>query len=180
MTTIADRMGIPIHQSPLRFKIQRLMRNYKAAEELTLEDWLVDLANHRGATVVFRQNAAMIEGLFPNREELSDEEMVVALCQLNCADRPQLLRLPAQLISRNNLDVPALLRHATMERASRILKEIAEQALKVEPQHPAWRFIGQALQNEKRFAEPLIHWTRLAEPQFASRSTKPIGWKLVA
>ena len=180
ISTLADRLGLPIHQSPLRFKIRRLMR--LAGQEgggLSIEDWLVDVANQRGATVVFRANTAPA-GKLPAPRELSDEELAVALCQLNCADRPQLLRLPAQLISRNQLDNSLLLSIATMERATRVLKAIAEQALAVEPQHPAWRMISQALQGEKDLSEPVIHWSRLAEPVFAPRSARAIGWKLVA
>jgi hypothetical protein len=104
----------------------------------------------------------------------------VALCQLNGADRPQLLRLPAQWISRGKMDMDLLLRLAKMERAGRTLKELATQALKVEPEHPAWRRIADAFSGEKPFVEPLIHWTRLAEPLFASGKPNPIGWKLVA
>lgn len=177
--TLADRMGIPIHQSPIRFKIRRLMKQFDAGDKIALEDWLVDLANQRGATVVFREKAVRPE-TWPAPEELTNEELVVALCQLNCADRPQLLRLPAQLISRNQLDKNLLLRKATRERASRVLKAIASQALVVEPHHPAWQFIAQALQHEKTLPEPVIHWSRLAEPVFAPRSTRLIGWKLVA
>ena len=69
----------------------------------------------------------------PPVEELSDEELVVACCQPNAADHPQLLRPPAQLISRGSLNLPSLVLTAKRERANRILAELARQALKVEP-----------------------------------------------
>lgn len=179
-TTLGDRMGIPVHQSPLRFKIQRWLYGAAGREPLTPEDWLVELANRRGATVVFHDRMVPSGCRWPERHEFSDEELVVALCQLNCADRPQLLRLPAQLISRGQLNLEILLHLARLERASRTLKELSTQALKVEAYHPAWSWIAKALPNEKPFREPLIHWTRLAEPLFAAGRPNPIGWKLVA
>ncbi len=79
-----------------------------------------------------------------------DEELVVALCQLNCADRPQILRLASQFISRNQLNLNRLLQIATMERARCVIEELAVQALKVDPQHPAWLFLNQSLQKGKK------------------------------
>ncbi len=156
------------------------MRRCQRGGSLDMEDWLVDLANQRGATVVFRQTGRLGEHELPAPGEFSNEELVVALCQMNCLDRPQILRLPAQLISRNELDLARVVRLARMERATRVLRELAVQALKVDPQHPAWLTIAQAYQGELPLAEPLIHWTRLAEPVFAPRTGRPIRWKLVA
>jgi len=152
----------------------------KNEENLSIEDWLVDLANSRGANVVFRQEKKRDITRMPDRQILTDEELVIALCQLNCVDRPQILRLAAQLISRDVLNVPFLLRLAVIERASPVLRGLADLALKVEPKHSTWNKIQQALQHENRLQEPLLHWNRLAEPQFNARSTKLIGWKLVA
>ncbi len=180
IATLADRMGVAIHQSPLRFKIRRWLDSSREGPTLAPEDWLVELANRRGATVVFRQQESPVGTRWPDRNEFQDEELVVALCQLNCADRPQLLRLPAQLISSGKLDVGVLFRLAKMERAARTLKELATQALNVEPNHPVWRRIAGEYSDEKPFVEPLIHWSRLAEPLFAYGKANPIGWKLVA
>lgn len=179
-TTLADRMGVSVHQSPLRFKIRRFLAQSHGGEMLAPEDWLAELANRRGASVVFRQQEVPAGKSWPDPDNFSDEELVVALCQVNCVDQPQLLRLPAQLISRGRLDLDILLRLARMERAARTLKGLATQALKVEPNHEAWRRIAEAFSDEKPFIEPLIHWTRLAEPLFAAGRANPIGWKLVA
>lgn len=178
--TLACRMGVLVHQSPLRFRMKRLQGSADEGNRLSLEDWLAELANRRGATVVFRQQEASAGNRWPDQETFSDEELVIALCQVNCVDQPQLLRLPAQLISRGRLDMDVLLHLARMERAARTLKELATQALKVEPTHPAWCRIAEEFSGEKPFAEPLIHWSRLAEPLFAAGKANPIGWKLVA
>ena len=180
VATLADRMGVSIHQSPLQFKIRRWLESSGEGMKLDPEDWLVELANRRGGTVVFRQQESPVGTRWPNRDEFQDEELVVALCQLNCVDRPQLLRLPAQFISRGKLDIGVLIRLAKMERAARTLKELSTQALKVEPTHPVWHRISEEFFDEKPFAEPLIHWSRLAEPLFAYGKANPIGWKLVA
>lgn len=156
------------------------MRQY-GDEHITLEDWLVDLGNHRGATVVFRDPDNKISRTMPDRWCISDEELVVALCQMNCADKPQILRLAAQMISRNNLDIQRLLYLAGLERASPVISELAGLALKVEPDHSGWLQIRKALGGEGKLREPLMHWSRLAEPQFDTPpSLKVTGWKLVA
>lgn len=166
------------HTSPLRYKVERIMSSANCSERLSIEDWLVDLANARGARVVFRQINAITSEL-PDKNTFSDEELVVALCQLNCVDRPQMLRLAAQLISRDQLNLIVLLHLATIERAAPVLKGLADQALKVDSQHATWSAIHRALKQEKNLPEPLLHWTRLAEPQFIPRTTQQTGWTLV-
>jgi len=50
--TLASRLGQTAHASPLRFKIRRLMKLYPTSGMTTLEDWLLDIANHRGVKSV--------------------------------------------------------------------------------------------------------------------------------
>ncbi len=178
--TLADRLGVTVHESPLRFKIRRLMRLYSAPTSCSIEDWLIELANRRGARVVFQSDPMPSTVRFPESGELTEEELVVALCQMNCLDRPQMLRLAAQMISRNACDLGKLLRMMRMERATRVFKQLAQQALKVDSTHPAWLALQNALRNERELNQPLLHWTRLAEPLFAPRTANPIGWKLVS
>lgn len=177
--SLAARLGKTTHQSPLRFKIRRFMQ--QTGYPLDIEDWLVDLANVRGATVVFRDQDNIFIYSFPERIQFSDEELVVGLCQLNCIDQPQMLRLAAQLISRNSVDITRLLQLAVIERTSPILKELAGLALKIEPNHSGWKKIQASLIGEKKLKDPLLHWSRLAEPRFdAPPSLKVLGWSLVA
>jgi hypothetical protein len=172
-------MGFTTHQSPLRFKIRSLMATDPSAASLAVEEWLIDIANLRGARVVNRPGAAD-ETANPDRDAFSDEELVVACCQPNAADQPQLLRPAAQLVSRNHLDLDDLLLVAARERAGRILVELARQALKVDPQHPAWSRIASELAGERPLPDALIHWTRLAEPVMAPGKAGAQGWRLVA
>ena len=77
----------------------------------------------------------------PPERLLSNEDIVVAICQPQELDRPQMLRLAAQFISRKAVKVLDLIRLARRERADRVLAELARQALKVDPQHEIWREI---------------------------------------
>ena len=104
----------------------------------------------------------------------------MALCALQRADRPQILRLAAQLVSRGQLDVGSLRLVARRERVERVLAELARQALKVEPSHPTWHSLLEAFGALPHLRSPLLHWTRLANPLFQPGKCDPIGWRLVA
>ncbi len=173
---LGERLGMAIHQSPLRFKILRLMA--RTGFGGSAEDWLVAVANERGWRVVFPAVPIPIHP--PTPEEFSDEELAAGLCLLQSLDRPPLLRLAAQGISRGRLNMPRLLRLAEMERLTPILRAIGEQALRVEPRHPVWLAVMTALPSGPALREPLVHWTRLAEPIMLPGRPNPTGWKLVA
>ncbi len=181
MNRLGDRLGVTMTVSPLRHKILRLMRDYPAPQATTMEDWLVDLANHRGVRVVFRAGGPVADATeMPTPDLLSDEEWVTALCQPQSQDRPQILRLAAQRISRPGLDLARLLRLARMERTQPVLAELARQALRVDPGHPAWQQIHQALDKQPALRSPLIHWTRLGEPIMMPGRPNAAGWRLVS
>jgi len=140
---------------------------------------LVDLANARGARIVSRDTAGTASFRPPPEEALSNSELVVAICQPQCLDRPQMLRLAAQLISRNAVRVEELVRAVRRERAERVLAELAREALKVEPAHETWRAILDAFGRERAFREPILHRTRLAEPVMKDGRCNAAAWRLV-
>ena len=179
-STLARRLGKTVHVSPLRFKLEALRLDYPCKRALCLEDWLVVTANARGALVVTLPSQPEPETTSPARAALSDEELVVAICQLNCLDRPQMLRLAAQLVTRGKLDLGRLRRAAILERAEPVLAELSRQALKVAPDHPAWRSIHDLFRDQPLLREPLLHWTRLAEPTMERGKPNASGWRLVA
>jgi hypothetical protein len=176
---LAQRLGITCHVSPLRFKLKGLANEYPLRAAATLEEWLAAVANARGARVVF-PTMAVADFSVPPENRFSNEELVVAICQPQGLDNPQLLRLAAQLISGQLVNTAKLKLVAERERVGRILAELARQALRVEPQHPGWRAISGFFGNEMPLREPLLHWTRLAEPVIAPRGANSTGWKLVA
>jgi hypothetical protein len=177
---LAERLGLSVHVSALRIKIGTLIERYPSPTSVCVEDWLLDVANRRGARIVFRDPPAPAGFRPPPENELSTEELVVAVCQLQGRDRPQLLRLAAQLISRGKLDLVALRRVATRERAGSVLKAMADEALKVAPGDSSWSFLGRVFALSPRPRDVVIHWTRLAEPVMTGGRVNAGSWRLVA
>lgn len=165
--------------SPLRFKLERLTRKYPSRKTAGIEEWLVDVANARGIRVVVPLADIPVFSP-PPEDKLSNEELTVAICQTQGVDDPQILRLATQLISAQLVNVDNLRLVAERERTGRVLAELARQALRVEPGHPAWRAVLSFFGNESPFREPLLHWTRLAEPVNLPRGGNVLNWKLVA
>lgn len=177
---LAQRLGKTVHVSPLRFKLQRFAEQFPAEKAECLEDWLVELANRRGARIVIR--GVKIEQNYdpPDKELVSNEELVIGICQLQCLDRPQMLRLAAQLISRGEVQFQKLKCLAEQERVGCILAELARQALRVAPEHELWQKIREAFLHEKPLSQPLLHWTRLAEPVMKNGRCNAEEWRLVS
>lgn len=178
--TLASRLGLSAHTSPLRMRLISLAKRYPSTDTKCLEDWLLDVANRRGARIVVRDHSADHVFTPPPEEELSNEELVVAICQLQGADRPQLLRLAAQLISRKALDITQLKRIATRERVGSVLKTMARSALTVEPEHPHWKMLAVAFSEAPEPHDVVIHWSRLAEPVMKNGRCNASAWRLVA
>lgn len=178
--TLASRLGKTVHVSPLQMKIEALRTRFPCACAECLEDWLVAVANARGARVVVLPREPDPPFHSPPLDVLSCEELVVSICGLQRLDRPQMLRLAAQLISREVVRADALLLVARRERAEPVLKELSIQALKVDPDHALWRHILEAFGCERTLREPLLHWTRLAEPVMLKGRCNAQSWRLVA
>ncbi len=156
------------------------MREYPPGLPSSLEDWLADVAHARGARVVCRTDGARTEFQPPPPDVFPNEELVVAICQLQRTDQPQRLRLAAQLVSRGAVDVARLLLLARRERADVVLGELACQALKVEPAHDVWRRIADAFSTRWPLRSPIAHWQRLAWPiTTEGRRVNARRWELV-
>ena len=178
-TTLAQRLGVTCHVSALRFRVQQLFRDYPSAGAACLEDWLLDVANARGARFVTRYPPASAAFVPPPLTALSNEELVVAICQPHNLDRPQMLRAAAQLISMQAVDAQKLAHWDGSERAALVLGELARQAVLVEADHPVWHALATALPATP-LRSPLLHWTRLSVPVPAANGCNAAGWKLVA
>ena len=180
MPTLAQRMGVTCHESPLRHKLARLRSEFPSATAECLEDWLMDVANARDARVVVRPVAAPANFRAPAPNNLSNEELIAGLCQFQCLDRPQMLRLAAQLISRGAADPARLAFLAQRERADRVLAALANAALHVEPTHSAWIALRDQLHDSRPLRDVVLHWTRLAEPVMRRHAPNASAWKLAA
>jgi hypothetical protein len=159
-------------------KLNRLWRRNHGSAEV-VEDWLVDVANSRGARIVTRSPPVNFAN-GPALSELTNEWLVVGLLLPQNRDRPQMLRLAAQLISRQAVDFRELAWLATRERVGFALAELARQACKVEPSHPLWRRIREKFASEKPPKSPLVHFTRLAQPVMKNGRVNAEKWVLVS
>jgi len=176
--TLAERLGKTWHVSPLEMKLRRLQGTNP---RISRETWLLTIAVSRGVTVVFppRETGEKESRAFPDRQDLTNEELVTGILLLQRADQPQLLRAAAQLISRGEASPSPLLRMARRERTGPVLKALATLALRVDPDHRAWRTILEALPDVEILREPLLHWTRLAEPRMRQGRVNAEGWDLI-
>jgi len=157
-------------------KLCRLFRAASGSAQV-LEDWLIDAANARGARIVTRSNDSIS---LPDEFGLSNEELVVGILLPQNLDRPQMLRLAAQLISREAVEFRELRLLAVQERIERILAELARQALRVAPDHALWRKIDTVFGSQKPLGSPLLHYTRMAEPVPVGGRVNAQRWSLVA
>lgn len=171
-------MTCPI--SPLRFRLRDLMRQFPSQGAAGLEDWLLDVANARGADFVLRVPPRDPGFEAPGEDELSNEDLVAAICHLQNEDRPQMLRAAAQLISRKETDADRLCLSARRERVEPILSELARQALRVDAGHPTWTALLDRLPPARPLREPVMHWTRLAVPVPDDRGCNAQAWRLIA
>ena len=179
MNTLGKRLGLTSHISILDRKVRTLFGEYPSNTAAVAEDWLLDVANARGARVVQRDNPPNEYFTSPSKVKFSNEELVVSICLTQRLDRPQLLRLAAQLITRGDLDVQCLVRIARRERVGIILGEMAKQALMVDCNHPTWKRISEEFPSKKNICSPVIHWQRLAWPVMTSKGYNAEKWRLV-
>lgn len=177
---LGSRLGLTVHVSPLRIKLETLMGRYPSSTATCLEDWLLDVANRRGARIVVREPPAPASFVPPAEDILPQEDLVVAICQLQGLDRPQLLRLAAQFISRDKLNLNALIMVAKRERVGSVLNAMAREALKVSPAHPGWAILAKTFAAAPIPRDTVIHWTRLAQPVMAQGRANASEWRLVA
>ena len=114
---MAERLGLSLAaESLLLRKASRLQREYPSSDAESLEDWLLDLANVRGADVVSRRPGLPLQFRAPSEEEFSNEELCAALCHPAGRDRPHILRAAGQLVSRGDVRPKKLHALAVRER----------------------------------------------------------------
>lgn len=175
--TLAKRLGRTAHVSVLRMKLRKLWQQ-APGNTRCLEEWLVDVANARGARIVTRDNASD-DFAAPNTDELINEELVVGLLLLQNIDCPQILRLAAQLISRQAVEFSILTRLAIQERVGFVLAELAKQALRVDPEHSLWQQLRQCFSDGSQSCS-ILHYTRLAQPVMKAGRVNAERWVLVS
>ncbi len=176
--TLARRLGKTVHESVLRHKLRRLAAAYPSDTADCLEQWLLDVAYARGARIVVRPRPPT-RFRPPDRKTLSNAELITGLCQLQCLDQPQILRPAAQLVSRGDVDLGELKRLTEMERTEPVLHALARLALRIAPGHPVWSQVADMTPQTRPLREPLLHWTRLAQPVMKDGRYNAESWVLV-
>ena len=139
----------------------------------------MDVANARGARIVTRESSSA-DFTAPNEDELTNEELVVGLLLLQNIDCPQILRLAAQLISRQAAEFRMLVRLAIQERVDFVLAELAKQALKVDPNHSLWKQLRERFGDDGFRPCSILHSTRLAQPVMKAGKANAERWVLVS
>ncbi len=145
-------------------KVRRLMIKYPApGVNPSPEDWLVDTAISRGLNQFVRDSAAGGAFTSPTEDDFPLHELVVALCYTGGLDRPQMIRMAGLLIKRYEMDMPALIRLAELERVEFIFAELANAGLRCDPEHPRWQKLRARFSGHAGTSSPVIHWSRLVE-----------------
>lgn len=139
----------------------------------------MDVANARGARIVRREHSSE-DFAAPTVDELPNEELVVGLLLLQNIDAPQILRLAAQLISRQAVKFSILAQLAVQERVGFVLAELAKQALRVDPEHSLWKRLRERFGGESSRPCSILHYTRLAQPVMKEGRANAESWVLVS
>ena len=66
------------------------------------------------------------------------------------------------------------------QRTESVLLELLIQALKADPEHPSWTRIRRAFRHAGPLKEPLLHWTRIAQPVMKHGRVNAERWELVS
>jgi hypothetical protein len=151
---LARRLGETAHVSPLLRQICQM----SGCPEDRVGEWLLKCAVGRGASHYERDFSA---DLPPDRSELNDEELAVALCLGQHSYNSTFIRAAAQLLSSPRTDAPRLARLAVMERVEPVLLHIAAIAARFAPGAQPWPYLLRHL--PPRLSCPpdaLPHWSR--------------------
>lgn len=153
-TTLANKLGNVAHVSPL---LRKAIYVSGCLEE-RVGEWLLKCAVLRGANHYARDFGP---DLPDDNQQLSDEEVGVALCLGNHPYNSAFLRAAAQLLSSDRIDPVRLTRLAVMERVETVLLHIASVAERFAPTAQPWAYLRENLHERKPHSTgDLPHWSR--------------------
>ena len=153
-TTLANKLGKVAHVSPL---LRKAMDVSGCLEE-RVGEWLLKCAVLRGANHYARDFGP---DLPDDNQQLSDEEVGVALCLGNHPYNSAFIRAAAQLLSSDRVDPVRLTRLAVMERVETVLLHIASVAERFAPTAQPWAYLRENLHERKPHStDDLPHWSR--------------------
>jgi hypothetical protein len=171
-STLANRLGTTFHLSPLLMKAKRL--GFVSPEDLE------KLAVLRGLRYYdpFGDSIANLTGQagVPNlhRDDIfTNEELAVALLSPAIPYSMQRLRMGAAIMAADGNDPKTIARLAKWERSESIVRHIASCGHQVEPNHPFWSQLLEALPESPPYpADTLPHRTRFVAMTGITRAGK--------
>jgi len=125
--TLAEKLGMTTHLSPLLMKARRLGLGARELERLAVE---------RGCD--YYDDGVPTSGSMPSTGFLSNEELAVALLNPALRYHPQTLRLGAAMLGAAGNSPDRLAQIATEERAEQVIGHIASAGRRFEPNNPFW------------------------------------------
>ncbi len=128
MPTLAEKLGTPIHISPLLLKANRL--------GLHSPELLESLAVARGCW--HYRSPGLVAAPEVSEVDLSNEELAVALLSPCLPYSPHSIRVGAAMLGATGNDVATLVRLAIAERNVAVLRYVAAAALRFEPDNSFW------------------------------------------
>jgi hypothetical protein len=162
--TLARMMGDVPHVSALWRKVRELSG---CPDDRALM-WLLKCAVERGAGHYNREFPC---NLPPDKPQLSDEELAVALCLGQHPYNSVFIRAAAQLLTCPRTDVSRLEHLARMERIEGVLSYVANVAEKIAPDAQPWNQMRRNLKLRRpNKIENLPHWSR-----FVSQTGVTVG-----
>ena len=114
----------------------------------------------------------------PGLEVLPNEELAIVLLLSQNKYEPRTIRVAAQLIG-GKCEAEKIVRLATMERCCAVVRYIAEQALRVEPESEYWQHLRQACPWKSIPEGVLPHWSRFVIQSGKigpGRCSQPVRW----
>jgi hypothetical protein len=126
--TLAEKLGTTAHLSPVLRKAQHLGLDADGLERLAIQ---------RGCDYYHEGEDLPLAKV--TTDQLSNEELALALLSPSLRYHPQTLRLGAAMLGAEGNDPRELARRATHERCESIVRYIAEAGQRFEPQNEFWR-----------------------------------------
>lgn len=150
-TTLAKRLGMTTHLSPLLQKARRL--GVRTPEDLER------IAIVRGLRYFGQINPASDDPdrvSIPDLEHFSNEELSIALLSPTLPYSLNRIRMGAAMLAAHGVSAEKVLRLARMERSEAIVRHIAECAASVEPENPLWKTLLQRLPTHQPLAPDIL------------------------
>lgn len=136
VTTLAKKLGIPLHYSLLLRKARDL--GLHSASEL------IALAVERGCRH-YEGGPETLSAAAPSRDSFSDEELAIALLSPCLPYSPRAVRVGAQMLGSSRNQPRRLAFLACKERTETVVRHIAEAGHQTEPNEPFWNELLAAL-----------------------------------